>query len=102
MQAKTHLTSAMGSVVAFVGATLVSAGCIVGTCKGYCDGFVPEIEPGVYGVEIYEETAIDHYATELSEVEITDEQVMLRYVDRDGQPAEVVWDIVRVEAGDGT
>ena len=91
-----RLTTWASAAAAFLGATLISAGCI-GNCDKYCANFDPEIRSDTFDVEIWGEDASAHYATELSEVEITDDQVVFRYIDLDGNPAEVVWDIV---AGD--
>jgi len=91
-----RLTSPIGMLAGFIGAAVLAQGCI-GTCKNYCDGFDPKVESDHYAVEVYDEAAVGHFATELSEAEITDEQVILHYVDLDGAPQEVVWDIVDVE-----
>ena len=91
-----RLTAWASAAAAFLGATLISAGCI-GNCDQYCTDFDPEISPGIFDVEIWGADASAHYAAELSEVELTDEQVLFRYIDLDGEPAEVVWDIVAVD-----
>jgi|GEM_PF-3801790 len=97
MRSVRRLGSWLGAVAAFVGAAVFSAGCVA-TCKGVCDNFDPEISIGTYSISVPGTGAVDHFAVELSEVEITEEQVILRYVDLNADPAEVVWDIVEVES----
>ena len=97
MDMQSHITAWSAAAAAFFGATILSAGC-VGNCDKYCDDFDPEIHTGTYDVVLGGEDPFAHYATELSEVEITEDQVVFRYIDLSGEPAEVVWDITAVES----
>lgn len=87
--------SAGTALVAFTVSFMGSSGCILGTCEGYCDGFSPRIDGDTYYPQVYD--PIDHFASDLDNVEITDDEVVLTYLDLDGQPQEVVWEIVSVQ-----
>ena len=85
----------LSMLIGFVGASLLTQGCQ--PCKGYCDGFDGEIARTLYDVSMYDEAAHAHFATELTEAEVSDTEVVLRYVGLDGVAAEVVWEVTKVD-----
>ena len=90
-----QLATALSILLGFVGATLVTQGCQ--PCKDYCNGFDAEIARTTYDASMANEADHAHFASELTEAEVSDDQVILRYLDLDGQAAEVVWEITRVD-----
>lgn len=87
--------TALSMLIGFVGANLVTQGCQ--PCKDYCDGFDGEIARTLYDVSMYDEADHAHFATELTEAEVSDTEVVLRYVGLDGVSAEVIWEVTKVD-----
>ncbi len=90
-----RLLTVLSMGIGFVGASLVTQGCQ--PCKEYCDGFDEKIARTTYDVSMSDEADYAHFATELTEAEVSDTEVVLRYVGLDGVAAEVVWDIIKID-----